>query len=237
MTDTTEGAQLRQLAEVLGEPLRVIAQAPLFDARVEAKVFGYAPGQYVALHSPGSKPNSGLSSLAPRLGDELIVRFLVDGIAFGFTSRVMHVTAHPGSLVFLEYPESVAQVSVRQDRRIPCRLPCNLVLSSGERSPALLLDISEGGGRIASRSLIPEDRASGTPVSVELTLPPPDGGTHTIDGEVVRTENARQTVIAGIRFKQRHRDLTHRLAAFLCLDELSPAEPEASGLEAAIAEN
>lgn len=225
MADTTEEFTLRELADVLGVPLSIIVQA----AHIEAKVFGYSRGHYVALHSPGSKPNAGLSTLASRIGDELIVRFLVDGIAFGFSSCVIHVAAQPDSLVFLEYPKAVAQVSIREDRR----MPCNLVLGDGDRSSALLLDISEAGGRVASRRLSSERHGTeGMPVSLALALPPPEGDTRCIDGEVVRTKYSRQTTIAGIRFRQRHRELTTRLAAFLSLDDLLPQSQETKVAEA-----
>ena len=222
MNATTNELPRRQLADVLAPALKVFVQAPLFASRIEAKILGSAIGQYVALHSPGSRPGAGLSSLAPRVGDDLIIRFLVDGIAYGFTGRVMHLLAHPESLVFLEYPESIAQVSVRRDRRIPCRLPCNLVDSTGERIPALLLDISEGGSKVACRGLGEEQRAADTPVKLELTLPPPSGGTHEITGKVVRATRQKQSIVSGIEFERRHSELMENLASFLCLDDVPP---------------
>ena len=157
MSETTKQVQLRQLSDVLSAPLKIFVQAPLFASRVEAKILGYAIGQYVILHSPGSKPGAGLSSLAPRIGDDLIIRFLVDGIAYGFTSHVTHLLAHPESLVFLQYPESIAQVSVRRDRRIPCRLPCNLIDSTGQpmalASPSIVSSVNCSGRNSASPPL------------------------------------------------------------------------------------
>ena len=223
MSETTKQVQLRQLSDVLSAPLKIFVQAPLFASRVEAKILGYAIGQYVILHSPGSKPGAGLSSLAPRIGDDLIIRFLVDGIAYGFTSHVTHLLAHPESLVFLQYPESIAQVSVRRDRRIPCRLPCNLIDSTGQRTPALLLDISEGGGKIASSEVKEEHRSAGTPVKLELTLPPPTGGVHEITGKLIRAIQQHQAVVAGIEFDRRHSELMESLTSFLCLDDTPPA--------------
>jgi len=219
MSETTKQVQLRQLSEVLSAPLKIFVQAPLFASRVEAKILGYAIGQYVILHSPGGKPGAGLSSLAPRIGDDLIIRFLVDGIAYGFTSHVTHLLAHPESLIFLQYPESIAQVSVRRDRRIPCRLPCNLIDSTGQRTPALLLDISEGGGKVASRDIKEEQRSPGAPVKLELTLPPPTGGVHEITGKLIRAVSQHQTIIAGIAFDRRYSELMESLTSFLCLDD------------------
>ena len=222
MSETTKQVQLRQLSDVLSEPLKIFVQAPLFASRVEAKILGYAIGQYVILHSPGSKPGMGLNTLAPRIGDDLIIRFLVDGIAYGFTSHVTHLLAHPESLVFLQYPESIAQVSVRRDRRLPCRLPCNLIDSTGQRTPALLLDISEGGSKVASRDVKEEHRSAGAPVKLELTLPPPTGGVHEITGKVIRATQQHRTIVAGIEFDRRYSELMESLTNFLCLDDMSP---------------
>lgn len=218
----TKQVQLRQLSDVLSTPLKIFVQAPLFASRVEAKILGYSIGHYVTLHSPDSKPGAGLNTLAPRIGDDLIIRFLVDGIAYGFTSHVIHSLAHPESLVFLQYPESIAQVSVRRDRRIPCRLPCNLLDSTGRRTPALLLDISEGGGKVASRDIKEEQRSAEAPVKIELTLPPPAGGAHEISGKVIRAVHQHQTIIAGIEFDRRYSELMESLTSFLCLDDMSP---------------
>jgi hypothetical protein len=222
MNATTDEIPRRQLADVLAPALKVFVQAPLFASRIEAKILGSAVGQYVTLHSPGSKPGAGLSTLAPRIGDTLIIRFLVDGIAYGFTSCVTHLLAHPESLVFLEYPESIAQVSVRRDTRIPCRLPCNLIRSGGERTPALLLDISEGGCKVACRSIGEEQRTEGATTRLELTLPPPAEGVHEITGKVIRATRQRQSILAGIEFDDCHSELMTNLANFLCLDDIAP---------------
>lgn len=87
----------------------------------------------------------------------------------------------------------------------------------------MLRDISEAGASIACRRLSSEPHGhNAIPVSLELTLPPPDGGKHTIAGEVVRTEHSRAEPHRRMRFRQRYCELTTRLATFLCLDDPVP---------------
>lgn len=225
MSANTETMYRRQLADVLPPTLRVSVQAPPYASRIEAKILGCSIGQYVVLSSSsGGRPGNGLSALTPRIGDVLVVRFLVDGIAYGFSSRVTHLIAHPETLIFLEYPESIEQASIRRDRRIASRLPCNLIYSSGERIPALLLDISEGGGKIVTRSIDEAYRAPGTAVKLEFTLPPPSNGVHEIAAKVVRTTQQQQSIVTGISFERRDGNLMESLASFLCLDEMAPGD-------------
>lgn len=207
------------LEECIGEPLSVLVQASHYDSRIQAEIFGYVRGGYVALHSPGRRHNAGLSALLLRVGDEVAVRFLHDGTAYGFASEVIHLTTRPDALVFLQYPRELAQVSVRHHRRLKCRLPCNLVSAGGELAPAVLLDISEGGMKIASKAFGQSDQELSTSIKVELTLPSTAGGVTLLEGEIIRTEGQPQAVVAGIKFETRQTDLINHLAEFLYLDE------------------
>lgn len=223
MSELSNPASSMQLPNILGQPLKVLVQASHSDMRIQAEVFGHTPGRYVALHSSGRRPNASLSTLELRIGDELTVRFLFDGIAYAFTSDVTHLSAHPEPLTFLRYPQAVAQVSVRRYRRLACRLPCNLLDPTGVRIPALLLDISEGGGKVAIRGFQDDDSATRAVVTIELNLPSSAGGVHQLAGEVIRTDGQESTVLAGIRFERPQTEVVQSLSTYLCLDNATRA--------------
>ena len=164
------------LAEVVCASLKVQVQSPHSEARIQAEILGHMVNDYVVLYSPGKRPNSNLGVLELRIGDELTVRFLHDGNAYGFVSEVKYLARMPDELVFLRYPQAIEHVSVRRHRRLSCRLPCNLLTGSGEKAPAVLLDISEGGMKIASRALGESGHEEGMGVTIELTLPDTAGG-------------------------------------------------------------
>lgn len=234
MNELNDPVHSLQLPNILGQPLKVLVQASHSDTRIQAEVFGHTPGRHVALHSSGRRPNASLSTLELRIGDELTVRFLFDGIAYAFTSDVTHLSAHPEPLTFLRYPQSVAQVSVRRYRRLACRLPCNLLDPKGGRIPALLLDISEGGGKVAIRGFREEDSATHSAVTIELNLPSSAGGVHQLVGEVIRADGQESTVLAGIRFERPQTEVVQSLSTYLCLDHAvqAPQLTESSAADA-----
>lgn len=159
-----------------------------------------------------------LGVLELRIGDELTVRFLHDGNAYGFVSDVMNLTRVPDEFVFLRYPQMIEHVSVRRHRRLGCRLPCNLVTGNGEKARAALLDISEGGLKVASRAFRDSGQDAGTVVTIELTLPDTAGGVRELIGEIIRAEEQPQAVVAGIKFKDQQPELIKTLSEFLYLD-------------------
>lgn len=227
MDSPVEKLHTHRLSEVLGGPFKVLVQAPHFDTRIDADILGYSPGKYVVLHSHSSYSGAGLGTLGPKIGDSLIVRFLVKGVAYGFTSPVIHVQYRPDLLVFLQCPDVINKVNVRHEQRVPCRLPCALVDTFGNTTPALLIDISTGGCQIASRELRQDDREVGVAIKLRLTLPQDAGGEHEIAGKVVRLRLQNEAVIAGIGFDEHQHELMDKLRDFLCIDApelLTPPE-------------
>jgi len=77
-------------------------------------------------------------------GDPLLVRYLHDGVIFGFRTFVSGTVVEPLPLVFLNWPERVEAHSVRQSRRLDTFIPCHLKLQ-GTGHDASIIDISAGG--------------------------------------------------------------------------------------------
>jgi c-di-GMP-binding flagellar brake protein YcgR len=79
--------------------------------------------------------------------DPCTVRFLKDGVAYGFGSEIISVQFFPFPLMFLRYPADVELIKIRVSHRHKVNLPAVLSDSSGAvlASDAVLLDISEGG--------------------------------------------------------------------------------------------
>jgi c-di-GMP-binding flagellar brake protein YcgR len=79
--------------------------------------------------------------------DMVRVRFLTEGVAYGFESEVISVQFFPYPLMFIKYPASVEHLKIRISTRYKTNLPVALSLASGEAiaDDASLIDISEGG--------------------------------------------------------------------------------------------
>lgn len=201
---------------ILTGGLKVFVQIPPYETRLEASILGCVAQEYVIVRAGASGKSPGVASLAPRVGDKLIVRFLVDGVAYGFVSPVIHSVALPEPLLFLHYPEQIDRVSVRQHRRLPCRLPCTLVGSAGDKNIALLLDISEQGAKIAYPEPNAKGCEAGATVGLDLPLPAPLG-TQSLRGRVVRVNQQGHALVAGVMFDDSYTDLLSSLYSILSL--------------------
>ncbi|AOV16246.1 hypothetical protein BJI67_03420 [Acidihalobacter aeolianus] len=211
-----QDAEPSDFSPILTGGLKVFVQVPPYEARFEASILGCVAQEYVIVRAAASGKSPGVASLAPRVGDKLIVRFLVDGVAYGFVTPVIHSGALPEPLLFLHYPERIDRVSVRQHRRLPCRLPCTLVGSTGEKNIALLLDISEQGAKIAYPESNAQGCDAGTAIGLDLPLPAPFG-MQSLHGRVVSVSQQGRALVAGVMFDDSYTDLLSSLYSILSL--------------------
>ena len=80
-------------------------------------------------------------------GDHCKIRFLKDGIAYGFESEIISILFFPFPLMFLKYPTTVETLQLRVSPRCKVDLPATFTDAAGNviASDAVLLDLSEGG--------------------------------------------------------------------------------------------
>jgi c-di-GMP-binding flagellar brake protein YcgR len=80
-------------------------------------------------------------------GDVCKIRYLKDGVAYGFESEIIAVQFFPFPLMFLKYPPNFEFVKIRISRRFKIDLPASFADAEGNviSSEAVILDISEGG--------------------------------------------------------------------------------------------
>ena len=81
-------------------------------------------------------------------GEMVTLRYISGGTIFGFKSQVLNHIVKPGFLLFVEYPDAMEQVDLRQHRRVNCLLPAALHGRHGVYK-CILLDLSEGGCKVA----------------------------------------------------------------------------------------
>ncbi len=74
------------------------------------------------------------------------MRFLKDGIAYGFETKILLINAHYFPVMFCKYPDKIDQCSIRQFKRVAVNLPAQFLDKDGNFiSQATLTDISAGG--------------------------------------------------------------------------------------------
>lgn len=89
---------------------------------------------------------SPIPGLKAKLGKEnqITVRYLYEGTAYGFRSTLLGITDKPFRLAFFSYPENIEIVNLRTQERVSCFFPA--VLSLNESSwEGVILDVSPGG--------------------------------------------------------------------------------------------
>jgi c-di-GMP-binding flagellar brake protein YcgR len=105
-------------------------------------VMGWEEGLFLIVRVvyAGGKPAEIMSH------DRCRIRFIRDGIAYGFETEVISVQFHPFPVMFLEYPETIEQVRIRRKQRIRTDIQAKVCDLSGRLiARAAITDLCEDG--------------------------------------------------------------------------------------------
>lgn len=114
------------------------------EGRIAADLVGMVHFEYIILRLPW------VPGLRTRLvgGASVTVRFVSTGELCGFQASVITHIAKPSLLLFLEYPEVVEKLALRQHKRVQCALPVQLHSRRGD-ALGVIADLSRGGCQMA----------------------------------------------------------------------------------------
>jgi len=88
----------------------------------------FLPGLWTVLNAP----------------DQTTVRYLCEGVVYGFKCTLLTALAKPFQLLVLSYPEKIETVNLRQHQRVPCLIPAKAKMGQTGWDGALL-DLSLSG--------------------------------------------------------------------------------------------
>ena len=119
--------------------------------RLKSALVGLEHGEYLILRV------SGLNYMQDLFKDKrsVIARYTHNGIAYGFRSTVIGSVAYPLRLLFLAYPETVEEISLRKEPRVDCFLPSKITIRNNTYDGALM-DVSENGCKLVLRHVARE---------------------------------------------------------------------------------
>jgi c-di-GMP-binding flagellar brake protein YcgR len=81
-----------------------------------------------------------------KINDDCKMRFLKDGIAYGFETKVISINLHPFPVMFFKFPESIEHFTIRKFDRVRSNFPAQLLDKNGNFvADATITDISAGG--------------------------------------------------------------------------------------------
>lgn len=84
-------------------------------------------------------------------GGQVVIKFADQGTVFGFRSRVANAISIPASLLFIEYPDTIEKVALRQNSRMTCNVDGTLE-SIDDSYDCMVVNVSETGCRISARA-------------------------------------------------------------------------------------
>jgi hypothetical protein len=152
--------------------------------KVTSRIRGYRRGEWLLTDIPTVAGGS----LVVGAGEEVHAdcRFLRNGVAHGFTVTFARQYTAPAPLWVWSYPTQLEKAPIRSSPRVR-----TAVSAEFDGRPATLLDISQGGGRLAvgGNGYLVGDR-------FRLTLHPPDGSP--IEG--LTCDTRRITVVDGVSY-------------------------------------
>ncbi len=116
-------------------------------------------------------------------GCPCVVRFLDQGVMFGFQSTVEHISFHPTPVIYIAYPDQVERVNLRKEKRVKVNLAAELRYLAGDEAksvPGRIADVSYSGCRVMV------DRAFDLHDRVDLNIMIEEGKTIEISSSTVR---------------------------------------------------
>ncbi|NQV70587.1 MAG: flagellar brake protein [Pseudohongiella sp.] len=169
--------------------------------KLKSRVVGFEHKDYIIIRAPAG-PRSVIGKLNP--GKILVVKYAYQGIAYGFHSHVLTTTNNPSDLLYIAYPQLIAEQSLRVETRYNCYLSCSLKTDDFE-SAGTIIDISMRGCccsiLMAEQRDVPHLMTLGTELEIKLDKPESDE-TISIKGSISTILENNMSAHLGIAFKQ-----------------------------------
>lgn len=81
-----------------------------------------------------------------KAGERCMMRFLKEGVAYGFETKILAINFNPFPVMFSKYPKVIEQFTVRKFSRVKVNLPAQLLDGDGRFvAETTITDISAGG--------------------------------------------------------------------------------------------
>lgn len=141
------------------------------NEKLKSKIVGLEHGEYLILRDPAgtAEMRGGLNP-----GTLLVVKYLHHSIAYGFQTHVLTTINNPSNLVFIAYPQVVAEQSLRSEKRYDCHFNCKVKIETSEKS-GTVVDVNTGGCcciiPIIKSDAEPHLMAVGTVIEIEIAKP------------------------------------------------------------------
>ena len=138
-----------------------------------------------------------------QVGDELIVRMVLESEAIGFTTQIEEVTEKPARIYFGKFPQSVESLYLRKSARLSVFFPADVRAAAGEAGEdiqllkSMVVDIGGGGCRFnAQQSIAPKSE-----VKISFSFPG-EKFIHLLLGRILQSNPKNGMIAHRLRFSE-----------------------------------
>ncbi|MFD2166293.1 flagellar brake protein [Thalassotalea euphylliae] len=147
------------------------------NTRLKALLVGYEIGKYILVRPPEITTASGLKNILVE-GNIVIVRYIVEGTTgkcYAFKAAIKHITKHPHTLLFLDYPQKIESRELRTHQRFTTHIPASIWSTTNRqegqhRIEGIISDISASGCGFSFQTENEKLKVNKTDVMISLAL-------------------------------------------------------------------
>ena len=171
--------------------------------RTDAEVLGWRRGSLLMITVPlhDNRPVIALP------GAKIIMRYILEGVAYGFATRLSAKLQNPLPMWVLEYPTDVETRNLRRSPRVALSIPMRDAATGAE---FVTVDLSAHGVLLVCKDPLTMGQ------KLELSFHLPNGEEiERLEGEVVRLQTSREISMAGVNFNEKDDLERNRIATCL----------------------
>ncbi len=158
-------------------------------------------------------------------GIDIVVRYLYQGIVFGFQTKLIEIISKPVKLLFLEYPRIIEHHELRSHKRAQSIFPATIRIKDKTNNGAII-DVSKNGCRchmLSSRSEHLPPVQIDDEISIMCKFPGVEGD-HEVLGKIRNIKKSRNELIVGIEFLKLELEIHDLISQYIyAVEEFAPS--------------
>jgi len=193
----------------VGIPVGEPCQIQMDQAKYPSFFRGYSYPKYILLDGPMSRG----ASVVSVSGTPYVVRFIHEGMVYGYDSMLMKQYTSPIHLWVMRYPDEIQTVNLRKSLRVNTFIPATFASAQGGITGAFV-DISEGGGLFSATSAAMIQ--PGQMAQMDMTLPNGEKVAG-LECKICSVKPNDGKVLLGINFNQQDTENIQKIKSFYLL--------------------
>lgn len=123
---------------------KVLLYFPGVQGKLKTEFLGVDKKKYIIVRLPEGVSENKLSNT-----QQVTVRYINDSLVCGFNTTISGFIFTPVPLIFLNYPECIEILNMRNDDRVTCFIPAKIYWEGNDIS-GKIIDLSRGGCKIVA---------------------------------------------------------------------------------------